>query len=78
MHTDECEPMRRRVTVVVRSCRRGCGKSLTGLSGPLHGTTADFRRFHGICDDCLTDEEKAEMRGPMLMRTAKRIVGRAT
>ncbi len=67
---------RRAPAVVTIQCRRGCGKRLTTLSRPIHSTRADYERYHGICGDCLTDAEKADMEGPMLMRTARNIVGR--
>lgn len=64
-----------RYKIVTRPCRRGCGRSLSGLNKPIHSTQADFDKYHGICDQCLTEEEKADMCGPMLMRTAKKILG---
>lgn len=66
---------RPRIQVVRRSCRRGCGKQLAGLNRPIHGSQADFDKYHGICENCLTDDEKTDMKGPMLLRTAQRIVG---
>ena len=68
----------RRPTLVTMSCRRGCGKTLSTLSAPIHSTREDHARYHGICDDCLTDEERKDMDGPMLMRTAANIVGRVS
>lgn len=68
--------MGRRIQLITMSCRRGCGKQLTTTSGPIHGTKADHDRYHGICRDCLTPEEIEDMNGPMLMRTARNIVGR--
>ena len=67
---------RKPIQVVRRPCRRGCGKVLAGLSRPIHSTQADFDRYHGICDDCLTDDERADMRGPMLLRSAKNIASK--
>ena len=69
---------RRRPTLVRLACRRGCGKTLHTLSAPIHNGQADFDRLHGICDDCLTQEERDYMAGPMLLATAKRIAGRST
>lgn len=66
---------RRRPQVVTRDCRRGCGKRIGTLTGPIHGTQADFDKYSGICYDCLTPAEKEDMFGPMLMRTAKNIQG---
>lgn len=63
--------------VVTMSCRRGCGKRLATLTAPIHGTKADHAKYHGICDDCLTPEEKADMNGPMLLRTARNILAPA-
>jgi len=64
----------RRPMIVTRPCRRGCGTQLAGLCRPIHHAQSDYDRLHHICDNCLTDEEKAYMRGPMLMAAARRIV----
>ena len=72
--------MRRRKNlpaIVTRKCRRGCGAIVTGLSRPIHGTQADYDKYHHICDGCLTDDERRDMAGPMLMRTARNIQGQA-
>lgn len=65
-----------RPQIITMPCRRGCGTVLSTLSAPIHSTQADWQRYHGICDDCLTPEEKADMAGPMLHRTASHIIGR--
>lgn len=66
---------RRKPKIMTMKCRRGCGKMLTTTTGPISASLADWRRYHGICEGCLTESEQADMRGPMLMRTAKRIAG---
>jgi hypothetical protein len=62
--------------IISMLCRRDCGKRISTLSGPMHSTITDYKKYHGICDDCLTDEEKADMRGAMLLRTARNVQGR--
>ena len=66
---------KRKFRLMTISCRRGCGKKLTTATGPINGTQADYDRYHGICDDCLTADEHADMAGPMLLRTARNITG---
>lgn len=69
---------RKEPRVKVISCRRGCGKTLTTLAAPINASREDYRRLHGICDNCLTLDEREYMRGPLLLKTAKRIAGRKT
>jgi len=66
---------RKRIAIVSRLCRRGCGKRLATLNRPIHSSQADFDRYAGICANCLTAAERADMAGPLLMRTARLIVG---
>ncbi len=63
-----------KIQVMTVSCRRGCGKKLTTLNRPVHSTAEDYRKYSGICENCLTDEERADMNGPMLHRTARNIL----
>lgn len=60
--------------VVKMPCRRRCGRTVTTLSRPIHSTQADYDRYHGICSECLTEEEHKDMQGAMLLRTAQNIV----
>lgn len=68
---------RRKNPTKVMACRRGCGACLVTLTRPIHGSLADYDRLHGICDDCLTEDERQYMAGPMLMQAAARLAGRA-
>ncbi len=68
---------RRRPALIRMQCRRGCGKHLATLSAPIHHSQADYDRLHGICDGCLTDDERAYMAGPMLINTARNIAAKS-
>ena len=65
-----------RSMLVTRLCRRGCGTQLTTLRKPIHTTQADFDLYHAVCSACLTEDERADMQGDMLMRTARNIVSK--
>ncbi len=64
---------KQKISLIKLDCRRGCGAVLHTVNRPIHGTQEDYNRYHGICSNCLTDEEKQEMSGPMLLRTAENI-----
>ncbi len=64
----------RRPQLVTMSCKRGCGKTITTLSRPIYSTAEDFERYSGICENCLTEEELADINGPMLHRIGQNIV----
>ena len=44
-------------------CRRGCGVTVATMSRPLYGNLDDFKKFQGICQRCLTPQEKLELEG---------------
>lgn len=66
---------RPRIQIVTVKCKRGCGTELATLNRPIYSTQADYERYSGICSKCITEEEKADMNGAMLHRTAKNIIG---
>jgi hypothetical protein len=43
------------------ACRRGCGRTLSSLIRPIFSSAATHARWAGICSQCLTDAERAEM-----------------
>lgn len=51
---------RRRITIIVSKCRR-CGCKLATASRSIWGDEATKKKYELICDNCLTDDEKADM-----------------
>jgi len=47
--------------IIARECRRNCGKTVYGLVAPIHATTDCHAKYIGICEDCITAEEKVDM-----------------
>lgn len=50
-----------RITLLQTPCRRGCGKMLVTLNRSLMGNDEARSRLAGICENCITDEERAEI-----------------
>lgn len=49
-----------RKPLVVIGCRR-CGKSVTSTNKSLTGADQLWRKYAGICSDCITPSEKHEI-----------------
>ncbi len=62
-------PRRKKVQLVYRSCPR-CGVKVAGLTGPVHYTDAVFQRLRGVCDGCITPEERKLLTEPRSVRRA--------
>ena len=60
---------KRKIEVIQTSCKR-CGKPLCTISKAIHYTEEMRKRLSGICENCLTPQEKEELRNavPNLVR----------
>lgn len=54
---------RRRIEIINTECRRGCGRKIATVSRSIHGAAAAHAKFSGICEQCITPEERLEMEG---------------
>lgn len=52
---------RRRIAVYTAKCRRGCGRTLATTNRSIWGDEATKKKYELICENCLTDTEKADM-----------------
>lgn len=50
----------KRIKLVETTCRR-CGKKITTGNRSIHGYPEQKKRLDRICEDCITDDEKAEL-----------------
>lgn len=48
------------IQIVTQNCPR-CGRPVAGVSRSIHGADAAHARFSGICERCVTDEERQEI-----------------
>lgn len=44
----------------VTKCKR-CGKEISTLDKPIHTNKAIQQKYAGVCANCMSDKEKAEM-----------------
>ena len=55
--------------------RRGCGRKLSSLIRPIHGSQAAHDKYAGICGSCMTEDEKIEMQRMQLEAIIKNASG---
>ena len=46
--------------ITTYQCPR-CGKTVAGLTRPIAGSKACHAKYAGLCDGCVTDEERKEI-----------------
>lgn len=52
---------RSKITLVAVECHRGCGRQVTTLTRSIVGAHAAHAKFSGICQHCITPEEREEI-----------------
>lgn len=53
--------LKTKIALVTMKCRRGCGRSVTTLNRPISGAHEAHAEFSGICEHCITPEERRSM-----------------
>lgn len=51
---------RSRIQLVIRNCPR-CGREMAGTNRPIFGSNEVHRRLAGVCEKCVTPEEREEI-----------------
>lgn len=51
---------RQRIKLVYRKCPR-CGKTIAGVNRSITGADSVFKKYAGICEDCITPDELKEI-----------------
>jgi hypothetical protein len=51
--------------ITYRECPR-CGKTVAGLVRPIAGSKACHAKYAGLCDGCVTAEERREIEADIL------------
>jgi len=58
---------RQPIRIVRMECRRNCGRKVATLNRPIHGARRDYDRLHGICERCITPEERRQLEDAMVI-----------
>jgi len=65
---------RSRIRVFTMKCRRGCGTTLATMNRSIWGMSPEtVKKFQGICENCMTEEEKRELQEASINAVKKKI-----
>lgn len=67
-------PYQEEVLEMLTTCKcKRCGKELLTMVCPIHSSTATMHKYQGICRNCMTETEFAEMMLSMNEDVSRRI-----